>query len=370
MNKKMNFILGVACLLSTLVVTEAFAFRIVTKEMMETETVTKTDLIRNVDNFIVLFDTSGSSNELVPGKSVTRIAATKNLLKERNAWLPDLGYQAGLYEYTNNETLAGTFKEVYPMQPYDRDRFAAAIDQLPEKGQGPTMLQAGLHGLRKVVANLSGKTAVVMFTDGSFSMVRGPKKPLQIAQEIVEDKDVCFYLISSATDDVNRQLLEAVGKVNACSRVVPLATFLDNPNYLGGALFTVKTTSYDRLVPTTQVVGAVAENTLFDFNSSDIRPEFKSNLDQIGSYLQSNPDAYAVAAGFADSVGEEEYNLALSEHRAQSVKSYLMDTHGISPDRIVTLWFGELNPVADNATASGRALNRRVEVAVGTGNAM
>jgi OOP family OmpA-OmpF porin len=340
------------------------AFEIITQEMMEKEIVTETDLIRNVDNFIVLFDTSGSSNELVPGKSVTRIAATKNLLKERNAWLPNLGYQAGLYEYTNNETLAGTFKEVYAMQAYDRDRFAAAIDQLPEEGQGPTMLQAGLHGLRKVVANLSGKTAVVMFTDGTFSVVRGPKKPLQIAQEIARENDVCFYLVSSATDDVNQQLLEAVSKVNACSRVVPLATFLDNPVYLGGALFTVKTTAYERLVPVTEVVGFVADDILFDFNSAELRPDYDEKKMMLVNFLQQNPDTYVVVAGFTDSIGDEEYNLGLSERRAESVKSALTGA-GIDGDRIATLWYGELNPVADNTTEEGRQRNRRVELGVG-----
>jgi OOP family OmpA-OmpF porin len=250
------------------------------------------------------------------------------------------------------------------MQPYDRDRFSAAIDQLPEKGQGPTMLQAGLHGLRKVVANLSGKTAVVMFTDGSFSVVRGPKKPLQIAQEIVEDKDVCFYLISSATDDVNQQLLEAVSKVNACSRVVPLATFLDNPQYLGGALFTVKTTAYERLVPVTEVVGFVADDILFDFNNAELRPEYDEKKMMLVDFLQQNPETYVVVAGFTDSVGDEEYNLGLSERRAESVKSALTSA-GIDGNRVVTLWYGEFNPVADNTTEEGRQRNRRVELGVG-----
>ena len=345
-------------------ITSVQAFEIITREMLEREIVTETDLIRNVDNFIILFDTSSSANKMVAGKSVSMIQATKNLLEERNAWFPDLGYQAGLYEYTNNETLAGTFKAIYPMQAYDRDRFAAAIDQLPEKGQGPTMLQAGLSGLRKVVAGLSGKTAVIMFTDGTASVVRGPKKPLQIAQEIVKDRDVCFYLVSSATEAVNAQLLKGVSKVNACSRVVPLATFLDNPNYLGGALFTVKTTSYERIVPVIEVVGFEADDILFDFNSAELRPEYGEKKMMLVDFLQQNPDTYVVVAGFTDNVGDEEYNLGLSEQRAESVKSTLTSA-GIDEDRVVTLWFGELNPVADNTTGEGRQLNRRVELAVG-----
>ena len=341
------------------------AFQVITKDMMEKETVTKTDLIRTVDNFIVLFDTSGSTNELVPGRNVSKIVAAKTMLKERNSWLPDLGYNAGLYVYTNNETLLGTYKEVYGIKPYDRAAFDAAIDQLPDKGQGPTMLQAGLHGLRKVVAGLSGKTAVIMFTDGTFNINKGMKKPLRIAQEINKDHDVCFYLISSAKVDTEKRLLKAVSAVNPCSRVVPLATFIDNPNYIGGALYTTKTTSYERLKPVTKVVGVSLEDILFDFNSADLRGEYKEKLNMLGDYLKSNPDAYVVAGGYADSAGDEDYNLALSQRRAASVKAFLVDQAGIDGNRIVDLWFGELNPVADNGTAQGRQLNRRVEIAVG-----
>jgi len=364
MKRGMIIMLAVVSLFSIWASVDVQAFQIITKQMMETETVTKTDLIRTVDNFIILFDTSDSTNGMVPGRDVSKIAAAKAMLKERNSWLPDLGYNAGLFIYTNNEALAGTFKEVYPIQPYDRDRFAAAIDQLPDNGQGPTLLQAGLHNLHNVVANLSGKTAVVMFTDGSFTIFRGTKKPVQIAQEIAKDNDVCFYLISSATDDVNQQLLQAVSKVNACSRVVPLATFLDNPQYLGGALFTVKTSAYERLTPVTKVTGFVADDILFDFNSADLRTEYDDKKDMLVDFLKQNPDTYVVIAGFTDSVGDEEYNLGLSQRRAESVKSALSNA-GIDGNRIVTLWYGEDNPVADNATEEGRQRNRRVELAVG-----
>lgn len=358
-------IISIACLASAWTIADTDAFEIITRDMVEKEVVTKTDLIRIVDNFIVLFDTSGSTNEMVPGRDVTKIQAAKKALKERNAWFPDLGYRAGLYIYTDNQTLTGTFKEVVGMQPYDRKTFDAGIDQLPDKGQGPTMLQAGLHGLRKVLDGLSGKTAVIMLTDGSFSVIRGPKKPLEIAQDLAKEHDVCFYLISSATDDVNANLLKAVSAVNACSRVIPIQAFLDNPQYLSGALFTVKTTSYERLKPITQVVGVVTDPVLFDFNDAAIRSEYNDGLNMLGDYLRGNPEAYLVVGGYADSIGDEGYNLALSERRAASVKGYLVNTSGIDAARIVDLWFGEINPAADNATEEGRQRNRRVEIAVG-----
>ena len=144
------------------------------------------------------------------------------------------------------------------------------------------MLQPALHGLRKTLAGLSGKTAVIMFTDGKTSRVRGPKRPLQIAQELAQDHDVCFYLISSATDDVEKQLLDAVSTINACSRVIPMEIFMDNPTYLSGALFTVKTTAYERLVPAIQVVGFEANDMLFDFNSAAVRGEYIDKLAMLG----------------------------------------------------------------------------------------
>ena len=82
-------------------------------------------------------------------------------------------------------------------------------------------------------------------------------------------------------------------------------------------------------------------------------------------FLKKNSKAYALLVGYTDSTGLAEYNLGLSNRRADSVAGYLMSNHGISQDQIVVTWYGEANPVADNGTAAGRAQNRRVEIAVG-----
>ena len=360
MKKTLLVILAIVCVASVLSTTVVQAFEIVTREMMEKEVITETDLIRAVDNFIIMFESSSSTNEMIPGKDITKIQATKMMLKERMAWLPELGYNAGLFNITSTG-----HKEIYPILPFNQAAFGAAIDKLPETGSGPTMLQPALSSLRKPIAGLSGKTAVILFTDGSATVVRGPKKPLQIAREIAKENDVCFYMISSATEAVNDELVKDLGSINACSRVVPLEVFLENPHYLGGALFTVKTTSYERLKPVTEVVGIVGKDMLFDFNSSVIRDEYKDKLAELGDFLNNNPNAHVVTAGFTDNTGDEEYNLTLSERRVTAIKNYLVDNFNIDEFRIATLWYGPLNPIADNATSEGRQLNRRVEFAVG-----
>jgi OOP family OmpA-OmpF porin len=137
MKRSLFIIIAVLCLVSALAATDARAFRLVTERMIQKELVTEVDLIKTADNFIVLFDSSSSTNQMVPDTYISKIEAAKEFLKARNRYLPDLGYNAGLYNYTSFETAAGTFKDVYGMQPYNKNLFAAAIDKLPDKGAGP-----------------------------------------------------------------------------------------------------------------------------------------------------------------------------------------------------------------------------------------
>ena len=93
--------------------------------------------------------------------------------------------------------------------------------------------------------------------------------------------------------------------------------------------------------------------------------EHGADLQALGNFLKKNPNAYALLVGYTDSIGSEDYNLGLSNRRADSVAAYLMTNHGVSQDQVVVNWYGEANPVAGNDTEEGRAQNRRVEIAVG-----
>lgn len=99
----------------------------------------------------------------------------------------------------------------------------------------------------------------------------------------------------------------------------------------------------------------------FAFDSAVLSPASKNGLDEIVKRLKSNPNEKIRVFGYTDSVGSEAYNIALSQKRADAVKAYLVK-EGIDGARIVTKGFGEANPVASNATAEGRAENRRTEV--------
>jgi OOP family OmpA-OmpF porin len=243
--------------------------------------------------------------------------------------------------------------------------FARAIHRLPAKPHKPTLLLQGLHKIEPVLQGLSGKTVVFIFSDGTYSKFAGMKTPEEKAKELAEKYNVCFYLVSTAKTQRAAKFLEDMAAVNECSRVVPFASFIERPDYFVGALYGVKATVEVETITKTKVVGIINDDILFDFNRANTRAEFNSELDELGEFMQNNPSAYTVLAGYADSIGPEEYNLGLSRRRAESVAMYLINNFDIDPFRIVLHWYGETNPVAGNSTAAGRSKNRRVESAVG-----
>jgi len=105
------------------------------------------------------------------------------------------------------------------------------------------------------------------------------------------------------------------------------------------------------------------DSVLFDFNSYQLKPEAKEMLRRIAQTLNRNPDTVILVVGYTDSTGKFDYNIKLSEKRAEAVKNELV-LNGVDPTRILTFGCGPKHPIAPNNTPEGRALNRRVEILV------
>jgi len=100
----------------------------------------------------------------------------------------------------------------------------------------------------------------------------------------------------------------------------------------------------------------------FDFDKANIRPEDFKTMHQVGEILNTYPEAKVHISGHTDSVGPEEYNIRLSQRRVDSVMVFLAKKENVSIDRFyMPVGYGELRPIADNSTAKGRFLNRRVD---------
>ncbi|QNA91201.1 OmpA family protein [Massilia sp. Dwa41.01b] len=114
--------------------------------------------------------------------------------------------------------------------------------------------------------------------------------------------------------------------------------------------------------PVSEKVSFAAE-ALFDFDKSVVKADGKAALDDLMAKLQGMNTEVMIAVGHTDSVGSNAYNDKLSLRRADAVKAYLV-SRGLDPARLYTEGKGETQAIADNATAEGRARNRRVTIEV------
>ena len=105
---------------------------------------------------------------------------------------------------------------------------------------------------------------------------------------------------------------------------------------------------------------AIVTNINFDFDRSDVGPDAAAKLEGVRGVLAANPDLLVRVVGHADATGTDEYNLALSLRRAESVREHLAES-GISMTRMNASGKGESEPLVSNKTPAGRAVNRRVE---------
>ena len=103
-----------------------------------------------------------------------------------------------------------------------------------------------------------------------------------------------------------------------------------------------------------------AADAFFDFDKAVLKPEGKAKLDDLVGKIKAINLEVIIAVGHTDSVGVDAYNQKLSQSRADAVKAALVTKFGIAADRVTAQGHGESKPIADNATAEGRAQNRRV----------
>lgn len=150
-------------------------------------------------------------------------------------------------------------------------------------------------------------------------------------------------------------LVYKFGRPAAKAYVAPVAAAQEEPRV-------VPVTPAPEPTPVSEKVSFAAE-ALFDFDRAIVKPDGKAALDDLMAKLQGMNTEVMIAIGHTDSVGSDVYNEKLSLRRADAVKAYLV-SKGLDQARLYTEGKGEAQPIADNATAEGRAKNRRVTIEV------
>jgi len=103
----------------------------------------------------------------------------------------------------------------------------------------------------------------------------------------------------------------------------------------------------------------------FEIDQDDMQREVKEKLAVLATFMKKYPENSAVIEGHTDDVGTNEYNMKLSQRRADSVVDYLVRKHGIAPSRLTAVGYGETRPLADNASEEGKRQNRRIDAVIG-----
>ncbi len=327
-----------------------------------------TKLVKKVDNFILFMDYSGSMAMKYKGKNAPKIELAQQTSQNMISMIPEeLGYNGAFYTFA-------PFKSFKKMGPYEWVNFGEAVGQV-KSGYDIfgrlTPMGKGFMELDPILANASGKTAVIVVSDGVSNI--GPDAVAQAAQ--LESKywdNLCFHVISLADSDEGKETLDQIASLDSCSVYAEYDTVKDDK----AMKQFVKDVFYDEVEieevvveekeevvvvtedPCSEVV--VFRSIQFDFDKSNIRPEMKPILDDIAYILKDKPCQFIVA-GHTCNIGTEAYNMGLSERRAASVKEYLV-MKGVSASKLTTVGYGETMPKYDNSTREGRRLNRRVEI--------
>ncbi len=110
--------------------------------------------------------------------------------------------------------------------------------------------------------------------------------------------------------------------------------------------------------------GRATLDVKFKTNKADIQPQYHAELAEFATVMKRHPDLKVAIEGHTDNVGSAPFNQKLSQRRAESVKRYMTEKFGIEASRLKAVGYGLSKPIASNATAAGRAKNRRVEAVV------
>ena len=365
--RRVSFLLGVASVILVVSALTAESADMVVEQIKATYTdKQEVRVLPKIDNFIVVFDESGSMYLTDQGRTPAKAKVAKDIMTALNERIPELGYKGSVAVFAPDKSLLGP-------TVFNRGSFGQTYGGLPETGRifgNQTPLGDAILALDPLLSKSAGKTAVLIVSDGENNLGTDAFE----AAKTIHGKypDVCFNSISLADSERGRTILKNISQLNDCvyadgSKLSSDAAAIDQ--LAKDIFYTIEVREVVaekvEVVPVKAVVVVPKIIELkpvhFEFDKYDLTPTARMNLDENAGLLRDNSDLKVVIQGNTDAIGTEAYNLTLSERRAQTVFDYLR-SNGIAPERMQTVGYGFSRPVADNKTPEGRALNRRSEI--------
>lgn len=349
------------------------------------------ELGQKVNNFAVIFDASQSMDDLY--KTYRKFDLAKNVVNLMNRTIPDLKLNGALRTFGHDKRLTEEKTVLfYGVTDYTQGGFEKGLNKVEYAG-GTTPMDVAIRAMGEDFKEKAGNIAAIIVSDGKDL---GPE-PLNAAKEVkyLYGERLCFYTILVGDDNNGKQLMKDITEIGHCGFFIPedqlnsveaMADFVKKVFLKGSTPVPTlaKPTSKPASTPADSDGDGVCDdmdqcpNTpvaakvdkkgcwilptiLFDSDKFNIHTVYYPGLNDVAHVMKRNPDLKIDIQGFTDNTASDQYNLRLSEKRAQAVREYL-EQKGIAAYRMNVKGLGESNPVSSNDTPEGRATNRRVQL--------
>ena len=406
-------------ILMTLLVT-ACATPLVPMPTIETQPIDGGQYTPKANHLVFIMDASSSMLEGYQGHQKLDIA--RAVVGGFNETMPEMDIEAALHTFGHADSVSSKNTEtLLPSQRYSRSALASAIERVTAAG-GISPLERSINDAASDLTQVNAPIAMIIISDGE-DMGSAPVSAAQALADAHGDR-LCIYTVQAGNASDGKTLLEKIAAVTDCGdalaadtlgssagmngfvKEVLLAAKMDSdgdgvaddqdrcPNTPAGVKVTMQGCQLDSdkdgvvdgkdncpntpagvrvddtgcPVPvaskSAEVTAAgtwIYKDIQFENNKAELKKGSFDTLNEITAALKAQPGLNIEIQGHTDSSGARDYNMGLSERRAQSVKTFL-ESKGIVPARMTTRGYGPDRPITSNATKDGRARNRRVEI--------
>jgi OOP family OmpA-OmpF porin len=301
-----------------------------------------------LDQLYILSDTSSSMQR------PDRFPEKKAYLQSFVHAMPGGSYEVAAGNFGGHD---GKDWKTLPVHLFNRAALGHFADHLELIG-GTTDMHLWLRSWESDLAVSGGRAAVLILSDGRAPLVDTMLAVNELAK--IHPGQLCIFAVQFGDDPEGAWLLRELTRIAGCGQVWNY----EDVNSHEGLERVIRRIFFQRLgLPDIdgELYTWVLDGVLFDFDRSEIRPEFNPLLDEVASVLRVNPAVRVRIDGHTCSIGSVAYNQGLSERRAASVRQALID-RGIPSHRMESVGYGQLRPVRPNDNAVNRAQNRRVEI--------
>ncbi|PLX97505.1 MAG: flagellar motor protein MotB [Desulfuromonas sp.] len=325
------------------------------------------EMVKKVDNFILFLDQSGSMvHHALPGVTLSKNKQALATIERLDQIIPELGYNGA-------GAVFAKYKTVSEPAVYKNGSLSPAFYAVTPGFNQWTPMGEGIGSIGGMVDGLSGKTALIIFTDGDSNTGTDAVAEAKSLYQAHPGK-LCIHVVSFADTPNGERVIADIRALSDCSVATDIQALGDDAALAAFA----KAVLYDDVMPKPKPAPkpepkpvvqpapvvqkeVITFNLLFGFDKSAITDEMVPILENAKMILEEDPAATFNVAGHTDWTGPEVYNQGLSERRATSVRNWLVG-NGIPADRLSVVGYGETSPKYDNNTKEGRRLNRRVEL--------